>query len=43
MSGLPKTVILSAAEVRTGIAEPVNTVVDPVLSCVAEAAELSRT
>ena len=37
MSGLPKTVILSAAEVRTAIAEPVNTMVDSVLSCVAEA------
>ncbi len=37
MSGLPKTVILSAGEVRTAIAEPVNTMVDSVLSCVAEA------
>jgi rod shape-determining protein MreB and related proteins len=37
MSGLPKTVILSAAEVRTAIAEPVNAMVDSVLSCVAEA------
>lgn len=37
MSGLPKTVILSAAEVRDAIAEPVNTMVDSVLSCVAEA------
>ena len=37
MSGLPKTVVLSAAEVRAAIAEPVNTMVDSVLSCVAEA------
>jgi rod shape-determining protein MreB len=37
MSGLPKTVILSAAEVRSAIAEPVNAMVDSVLSCVAEA------
>lgn len=37
MSGLPKTVILSADEVRTAIAEPVNAMVDSVLSCVAEA------
>ena len=37
MSGLPKTVILSAGEVRTAIAEPVNAMVDSVLSCVAEA------
>ncbi|MEI2700279.1 MAG: rod shape-determining protein [Microthrixaceae bacterium] len=37
MSGLPKTVILSAEEVRAAIAEPVNTMVDSVLSCVAEA------
>ena len=37
MSGLPKTVILSAEEVRTAIAEPVNAMVDSVLSCVAEA------
>ena len=37
MSGLPKTVILSAPEVRGAIAEPVNTMVDSVLSCVAEA------
>ena len=37
MSGLPKTVILSAAEVRGAISEPVNTMVDSVLSCVAEA------
>jgi rod shape-determining protein MreB len=37
MSGLPKTVILSAAEVRAAIAEPVNAMVDSVLSCVAEA------
>lgn len=37
MTGLPKTVILSAAEVRGAIAEPVNAMVDSVLSCVAEA------
>jgi rod shape-determining protein MreB len=37
MSGLPKTVILSAAEVREAIAEPVNAMVDSVLSCVGEA------
>jgi rod shape-determining protein MreB and related proteins len=37
MSGLPKTVILSAVEVRHAIAEPVNTMVDSVLSCVGEA------
>ncbi len=37
MSGLPKTVILSADEVRVAIAEPVNAMVDSVLACVAEA------
>ena len=37
MSGLPKTVILSAAEVREAISEPVNSIVDSVLSCVGEA------
>ena len=37
MSGLPKTVILSAAEVRSAIAEPVTSMVDSVISCVAEA------
>lgn len=37
MSGLPKTVILSADEVRRAIAEPVNAMVDSVLACVAEA------
>lgn len=37
MSGLPKTVILSAAEVREAIAEPVNAMVDSVLACVADA------
>jgi rod shape-determining protein MreB len=37
MSGLPKTVILSAYEVREAIAEPVNTMVDSVLACVSEA------
>jgi len=37
MSGLPKTIILSAAEVRGAISEPVNSMVDSVLACVAEA------
>jgi rod shape-determining protein MreB and related proteins len=37
MSGLPKTVILSAEEVRGAISEPVNSMVDSVLSCVGEA------
>jgi len=37
MSGLPKTVILSAAEVREAISEPVNAIVDSVLACVGEA------
>ena len=37
MSGLPKTVILSAAEVRSAIAEPVTSMVESVISCVAEA------
>lgn len=37
MSGLPKHVVLSAAEVRQAISEPVNTMVDSVLSCLAEA------
>ncbi|MFM7285650.1 MAG: rod shape-determining protein, partial [Cyanobium sp.] len=37
MSGLPKTVILSAFEVREAIADPVNTMVDSVLACVSEA------
>jgi rod shape-determining protein MreB len=37
MSGLPKTVVLTAAEVRQAIADPVNSMVDSVLACVAEA------
>lgn len=37
MSGLPKTIILSAEEVRAAISEPVNTMVDSVLACVGEA------
>lgn len=37
MSGLPKTVILSAEEVRAAISEPVNAMVDSVLACVGEA------
>ncbi len=36
-SGLPKNVVLTASEVRTAIAEPVNSMVDSVLSCVAKA------
>ena len=37
MSGLPKTVVLTAEEVRDAIADPVNAMVDSVLACVAEA------
>ena len=37
MSGLPKTVILSPAEVREAIAEPVNSIVDSVIACLGEA------
>ena len=37
MSGLPKTIVLTAAEVRQAIADPVNSMVDSVLACVAEA------
>lgn len=37
MSGLPKNIVLGAAEVREAIAEPVNAMVDSVLSCVSKA------
>jgi len=37
LSGLPKTVVLSPEEVRAAIAEPVNTIVDSVVSCLGEA------
>ncbi len=37
MSGLPKTVVLSPAEVRVAIEEPVTAMVDSVLSCLAQA------
>jgi rod shape-determining protein MreB len=37
MSGLPRTIILSAAEVRIAISDPVNTMVDSVLACLSEA------
>ncbi len=37
MSGLPKTVILTAAEMRNAIDEPVTTMVDSVISCLAQA------
>ncbi|CAN5129119.1 rod shape-determining protein [soil metagenome] len=37
MSGLPKTVILSPAEVRKAIAEPVRAVVESVIACLGEA------
>ncbi len=37
MSGLPETIILSPAEVRVAIEEPVSTMVDSVLSCMAQA------
>ena len=37
MSGLPKTVTLTPAEVRTAIEEPVSAMVDSVLSCLAQA------
>jgi rod shape-determining protein MreB len=33
LSGLPRTVVLSPEEVRMAIAEPVNTIVDSVVSC----------
>lgn len=37
MSGLPKTVILTAEEMRNAIDEPVTTMVDSVISCLAQA------
>ena len=37
MSGLPRTVVLTPEEVRDAIADPVQTIVDSVLSCLGEA------
>ena len=37
MTGLPKTVILSPAEVRDAIKEPVNAMVDSVIDCLGQA------
>jgi rod shape-determining protein MreB len=37
LSGLPRTVVLSPEEVRMAIAEPVNSIVDSVVSCLGEA------
>jgi rod shape-determining protein MreB len=37
ISGLPRVVVLTPEEVRHAIAEPVNTIVDSVLSCLGEA------
>ena len=37
MSGLPKTVLLTPGEIREAIEEPVNAMVDSVLSCLAQA------
>jgi len=37
MSGLPKTVVLTPAEIREAIDEPVTAMVDSVLSCLAQA------
>ena len=37
MSGLPKTVVLTPAEVRVAIEEPVTAMLDSVLSCLAQA------
>ncbi len=37
MSGLPKTVILSPAEIREAMAEPVGAIVDSVVSCLGQA------
>lgn len=43
MSGLPKTIVLSPEEIRVAIEEPVNAMVDSVLSCIAQAPpELSQ-
>ena len=37
MSGLPKTVVLTPAEVRVAIEEPITAMVDSVVSCLAQA------
>jgi rod shape-determining protein MreB and related proteins len=37
MSGLPKTVLLTPADIRTAIAEPVNAIVESVARCLAKA------
>jgi rod shape-determining protein MreB len=37
MSGLPRTVVLSPAEVRYAISEPVNTIVESVVECLGQA------
>ena len=37
MSGLPKTVILSPAEVREAISEPVTSIVQSAIACLGEA------
>jgi rod shape-determining protein MreB len=37
MSGLPKTVVLTAEEVRTAIDEPVSAMVDTVIACLGQA------
>jgi rod shape-determining protein MreB len=37
MSGLPKTVVLTAAEVREAIDEPVSAMVDAVVACLGQA------
>ena len=37
MSGLPKTVVLSAEEVREAIEEPVSAMVDAVIACLGQA------
>jgi len=43
MSGLPKTIVLSPEEIRVAIDEPVSSMVDSVLACIAQAPpELSQ-
>ncbi len=37
MTGLPKTVVLSPPEIREGIAETINTIVDAVVDCLGQA------
>lgn len=37
MSGLPKTIVLTPAEIRTAIEEPVESMVDSVLACLGQA------